>query len=194
MHYRLLVTIPKDGIETSEEARQSVSEYLTNEGFCDQDKRFHKAPADWFVIGGRWSGCLNVNIEKFFEASKKFQVNEWGLTDKDIKQNTTELQKLWRDLGGKGLHPYERDGYRHNGSDDDAILLDTVAYDTFLKGYEGVKVEKIGDREYETKNGEYGEYWLDAHKWHLGWIDTEHEALSSALVGTRWLVVVDYHS
>ena len=35
-----------------------VADTLTEEGFANQDGRWNYGPADWFLVGGRWSGEL----------------------------------------------------------------------------------------------------------------------------------------
>jgi hypothetical protein len=58
MHYRFLVTFNKDEAETSEDARSYVTDYLHEHGFAGEG-RWGGGLADWFVIGGRWSGELS---------------------------------------------------------------------------------------------------------------------------------------
>ena len=54
MHFRMLVTISREGIKTSEEARNAVhNKLLEDQSFCGDGGRFGSPVADWFVIGGR---------------------------------------------------------------------------------------------------------------------------------------------
>ncbi len=60
MHSRLLVTCNKDHAGTSQEAREYVYDALLNDSsFVGDGGRFGAPVADWFVIGGRWSGELS---------------------------------------------------------------------------------------------------------------------------------------
>jgi hypothetical protein len=53
----MYVLVPKDRAETSEEARNFVVDWLTDNGFTAEG-HFVNGIADYFVIGGRWSGKL----------------------------------------------------------------------------------------------------------------------------------------
>ena len=59
MHIRLLVTFDKHHAKTSQQARDYVIDYLHTEHFCCGEGRWARGVADWFVIGGRWSGELS---------------------------------------------------------------------------------------------------------------------------------------
>src|SRR5437773_4373193 len=63
MHTRMLVTLPLTRAKTSAGARRCVFKYLVEEGFIAEG-RFAGGCADWFVIGGRWSGCLSGSLEE----------------------------------------------------------------------------------------------------------------------------------
>ena len=57
MHYRLLVTTGPAA--SSLAARRQVTDGLYKQGFIESpDARWSGGIADWFVIGGRCSGCL----------------------------------------------------------------------------------------------------------------------------------------
>ena len=57
MHYRLLVTTGPAA--SSLAARRQVSDGLYKQGFIENPAvRWSGGIADWFVIGGRFSGCL----------------------------------------------------------------------------------------------------------------------------------------
>jgi hypothetical protein len=69
MHFRFLVTVNRDRVQptlfytqehvdTSAEARRYVYGYLLTHGFAEAG-RWSRGLADWFVIGGRWSGELS---------------------------------------------------------------------------------------------------------------------------------------
>lgn len=58
MHYRLLVTTRQAG--SSFEVRRHVSAWLSRNGLLiDPDTRWSGGIADWYVIGGRWTGDLS---------------------------------------------------------------------------------------------------------------------------------------
>jgi len=151
MHYRFFAILdPKQhGMEqpedvTSSAVRSTVQNILEQDTtFCGDGGRFGSALADWFVIGGRWSGALQ-NIEESEEGNDKWTkelhillhgackvvhpdnpiaTQCYGFTDKDIKENALAFQQAWEKHGGKGKNPYARDTYNNNGYEDDAMLI-----------------------------------------------------------------------
>lgn len=199
----MLVTVPNsDNMTSSEVVRNYVDDYLNNEGFCSQDGRFCSSPADWFVIGGRWSGELAEALllpkgESFYaKVKERFLGDEGitavGMTNTFIENNRDEIEKLWQELGGQGNSPFSRDSYGHYGAEDDAMRLTEELYTKLLEEYEGKHKEKIGKKYITRENGEWGEHYTD--KWHLAWIDTDERPLGKDLIGNSWIVVVDYHN
>jgi len=141
MHFRLFVTMNKENAETSEEARNYVTRELENNGFINQEGRFNSGWADWFVVGGRWSGELQGLNNKFHEVVKKtkdIETTPYGITSDVIKKKAKELQKLWVLIGGKNDNIYARNSYDHEGAEDDAMIVDKRLYNKFLKEHEGL--------------------------------------------------------
>ena len=139
--------------------------------------------ADWFVIGGRWSGELSRHswarevTGQVEQMEEQHGVQVWGASygDPDKQRVQQELATAFSSCGMrkapdayKGI-PYQRDTYQDNGYEDDAMLLTRELYDALLKEYEG-KEES------------------DYHA------DLEYEAVSPEMIGKKWLVVVDYHN
>lgn len=193
MHFRMLVTVSRDGIETSEQARKYVYEkLLSDESFCGDGGRFGSPVADWFVIGGRWSGKLSrvswakkltKDIEQLEEQTG---VEVWGTSypagEMQVKQEKLRktIERLYqkclpKELKGKGL-VYDRDMYKEFGYEDDAMLITETLYNALLKEYEG---------EYEHKNGQWKTFEFS---------DLDYEVVHPDFIGHKWLVVVDYHS
>jgi hypothetical protein len=182
MHYRFLVTCEREAAETSEEARAHVREMLLEEGFCSEG-RWGGGMADWFVIGGRWSGALSRHawaheITAQMEAlERENDVQVWGACygDGDTQRLQQELaarfQAVWDTQAPAAYQgiPFQRDTYQENGYADDAMVLTQELYDALLKEYEGQE-----ESEYHA--------------------DLEYEPVSLAMIGTKWLVVVDYHT
>jgi hypothetical protein len=65
--------------------------------------------------------------------------------------------------------PYQRDTYKADGYEDDAMLLTQELYDSVLTEYEGREAS-------------------DHHA------DLDRDDVSPAMIGRKWLVVVDYHN
>ena len=64
---------------------------------------------DWYAIGGRWNNNLAPKFEEWREKAHKeilTPIQGGGITHNDIKKNHGKLQKLWKDLGMAGEHPY----------------------------------------------------------------------------------------
>ncbi len=183
MHYRLLVTFNKDQAATSEEAREHVFETLHDEGFCGESGRWRSCVADWFVVGGRWSGFLSrLTWAKEFDhvvttTEADYDIHIWGAWyhDKAKQQLQHKLakrfQRFWDSIAPtsyKGI-PYQRDTYKADGYEDDAMLLTRELYESVLKEYEGMK-----ESEYHA--------------------DLDYDEVAPSLIGRKWLVVVDYHT
>ena len=183
MHYRFLVTFDGEHAAYSDEAREYVRETLLEEGFCGTG-RWGGGLADWFVIGGRWSGELSRHtwaqgISAEMEALEREHddIQVWGASYGDSeKQRTqqelaTRFQHLWDTQAPDAYKaiPIQRDTYQENGYADDAMLLTRELYDALLKEYEGQE-----ESEYHA--------------------DLEYEPVSPEMAGKKWLVVVDYHS
>uniref|UniRef100_A0A6M3LVC4 Uncharacterized protein n=1 Tax=viral metagenome TaxID=1070528 RepID=A0A6M3LVC4_9ZZZZ len=171
MHHRAFITFKKENAENSEEARNYVLDFLTDEGFCIGG--FFCCPiADWFVIGGRWSGELqNISIhKKIMEMLNKPEGEYLYSSDLEDEGNQIKIQKLWEKEGGKGINAYKRDQYENLGYDDDAMIVTEKIYNDFLKENEGTET-----------NGE--SFW-----------DLDYEEVNKDFINNKWIVVVDYHN
>ena len=107
--------------------------------------------ADWFVIGGRWSGELSRHswargITAGMEASEREHgVHVWGVSYSDGEQQHIQqeladrFQTLWDTQAPAAYHgiPFQRDTYLSHGYADDAMPLTRELYDALLKEYEG---------------------------------------------------------
>jgi hypothetical protein len=184
MHYRFLATFNKDVAATSAQARRYVSGYLTDCGFVhDDSKRWGDGFADWFVIGGRWSGELSRHAwAKAFAAQmdaieQEHDVQVWGAYYGDkgkqyLQQQLAERSQAMWDAAAPPAYqgiPIQRDTSKADGYEDDAMLLTQDLYDGLLKEYEGAS-----DCEYHA--------------------DLDYEVVSLEMVGAKRLVVVDYHN
>jgi hypothetical protein len=182
MHSSFFVTFNKERASSSEEAREYVYDTLMEEGFCS-DGRWGGGMADWFVIGGRWSGVLSRQswarkiTARMEGLERKQNVYVWGIfygnaQKQRIQQElAADFQQLWNTHAPdvyKGI-PIQRDTYQNHGYADDAMVLTQELYDALLKEYEGQEES-------------------DYHA------DLEYEPVSPAMVDRKWLVVVDYHS
>lgn len=176
MHYLMLVTVEAD---SSKQARFSVFEALASDAtFCGEGGRFGVPVCDWFVIGGRWSGMLpetqmgkpfrNAMIQRFPELTS----NWWPHSLADSQSE--ELDAIWQSHGGIGSSPYTRSDTDELGHEDDAMPLTAELYDELLNKFEGER--------------------LVSDDGHCQFLDQEDEPLTRHAIGSKWIVVVDYHN
>jgi len=174
MHNRLYITFNKDLAKNSQEARDYAYNSLVDDSsFCGEGGRFNSPMADWFVIGGRWSGHLSekaLNIDFYKEVVKIIKPeHDIGFSTQEIKDNKSKIEALWRKLGGKGKSSFNRDRYVQTGSKDDAMIVDKVLYKKCLKEFEGFETDE-------------------------SFADLDWEEVSKDFIGKKWIVVIDYHS
>ena len=106
-----------------EEAISNVYSFM--EGYKDQ-------VYDWHVIGGRWSGTLNINTKLFFEKANEILnktypddklVKEGLYTSQMMEENKATFQKIWEELGETSTNPFNRTQYNDIGDPDDIMPL-----------------------------------------------------------------------
>jgi hypothetical protein len=182
MHYRFLVTFDMKHAPDSNQARNYVLDELYENHFCCEG-RWARSIADWFAIGGRWSGELSryswakditVQMRKI---EKEHDVQVWGAFYSDREKQKIQLdlaarfQEMW-DTSAPAEYRgilYRRDTHKEHGYEDDAMMVTQELYDSLLKQYEG-RVES------------------DHHA------DLDWEEVSLEMIGNKWIVVVDYHA
>jgi hypothetical protein len=178
MHFRFLVTFKSDAAKNSTEARRYAALTLDAQGFAGD-----YGIADWFVIGGRWSGELSRHTwAKLISAEmdvleREHDVQVWGAFygDEDKQRIQRELaerfQAMWNAAAPCAFRdiPIQRDTYKAYGYEDDAMLLSQELYAALLQEYAG-----------QPRSEYHG--------------DLDGEDVSPEIVGRKWLVVVDYHT
>jgi hypothetical protein len=101
---------------TKSEAKENVDHFLEAYGEGDV--------WDYYIIGGRWSGTLNLKSKEFWEIIKKecpAKHPELGYTNKEIEKYSKNFQKIWDRIEGKGTNPLNRDSFGLDGVEDDDI-------------------------------------------------------------------------
>ena len=110
MHVRFLATFNKENAATSPAARDCVQRYLNQEGFAGDNTRWSYGLADWFVVGGRWSGELSrYSWAKQLTAKMEAIENEkgvqvWGAfygSDAEKKKIQAELTQQFQNMWDK---------------------------------------------------------------------------------------------
>ncbi len=192
MHYKLLVTLNRAGLNTSHDARQRVrTTLLADPSFVGGDGgRFGSPVGDWGVIGGRWSGFLTslrldqkklAAVEQEFEAKHGWWVG--GTAQVTHEQRRDQYAAIFSAAfpDYQGELPAWREPYRELGASDDAQVVDALLYDAAIRKYEGLPQGWV-ERSYE------GASWKE-----LYFVDLDDEPVSPSFIDGKWLVVVDYH-
>src|SRR5918992_1217574 len=102
MHYRFLVTCNSAAAKNSRQARRHAAQTLDAQGIVGD-----YGMADWFVIGGRWSGELSRHTwaklitEEMDTLEHEHGVQVWGAYYADEEQQRIQrelarrFQQLW---------------------------------------------------------------------------------------------------
>ena len=118
MHHLMFVTLSLPDGDNSEDARHSAYDLLMeDDSFVGEGGRFGSPLADWFVMGGRWSGFLRTTLlgQPYKDALEhEFPDFTKGYFPSSlVEQHKAGLDQLWQRLGGTGTHPLSRSGYDH---------------------------------------------------------------------------------
>ncbi len=192
MHNLYFVSIPREEVTTSAEAREYAVNFLDENGFADESGLYKNPRADWYEVGGRWSG-LYTKLQDWWKDYEK-EVNDMvaakykALTSGIVgvhygnKRAQTQQQKaiaeanaIFKKYCTTVSNPLERcgtfswDGVSHYDSDD-AFIMTAELFEKIKKeeGEVFVAITENCDEE------------------NIGFIETEDA------VG-RWFVVIDYH-
>jgi len=125
MHYLYFVKIKE--AKNSEDAKNKAIQVLEQNNFASENNGYFScSKADWYVIGGRWSGILQeikLGINFVKEAYKIVKPKDnFCYTNREIKENKEKFDTLWKKFGGVGLSIFDREG-EYNGFEDDAMIL-----------------------------------------------------------------------
>jgi hypothetical protein len=171
-----------------------ICERLQEDSFASEGSRWSSGPADWFVIGGRWSGDLSQKELGLDYKGLQAELKQRGYPKTEIpkqdvslfedkgmvssnfvKTLTEELNLLWTDLGGDEVHPWVRDSYANFGYPDDSKKLTKNLYQNLFSPEEYSCEEKWID--------------IDAYSDLDKWSDLEEYIDKNSM----WLTVIDYH-
>ena len=185
MHSRLIVLLDRTDGEGSEEVREATEARLIATGLVGEGGLFATHPADWFVIGGRWSGCLTlarldpVTLQAFWKAYERNDT-VCQYDGRPMEEQREEALALFRRFfpDHEGDPPVWRDVHRTLGYEDDAQPLDQTLLNclTKLKPY---PIRASLDDLY------HGACLVD--------LDDPDAALTPEALDKKWCVVVDFH-
>ena len=159
MHSLYLVKFSKGAVE-KENALDEAQSILESNGFAGDGGFFSNCKADWFVIGGRWSGVLSdlLKKDKIAEAKAKMSlllkdeikkskdimdylsINPHLITDEKKK---AELEKIYIDIVGT---PFFRD--HSHGLADDCVELTPELLKILKKDYAEVEIACVTEEGY----------------------------------------------
>jgi len=106
MHFGIILLVEA---EEKDEAREMDEEFLEE-----------NPKADWWKIGGRWSGTLNPLNQAFRAEAEKIIPDEDTET---LEESRPLLQAKWEEMGRSDVNPLNRDSYKDGGYDDDVMPL-----------------------------------------------------------------------
>lgn len=172
MHERAFITFNKDEAETEYEARRHAFNFLLDNGFSDC-KFFSRGISDGFCVGGRYSGALvladTAGLSEFHEWYNKQK------TSRDIhikiEKDLFYIAHFYKRFPNSDILPtlFLKRVLSDYGTEHDAMIVTRKIYDMFLKNHEGK----------EESDGEF---------WDLNFDNAEED-----FIGTKWIVVIDYH-
>lgn len=173
MHFCLYLCIPVSDAKTSLQARRKAAKYLEREGFASE-KRF-AGVCDYYCIGGRWSGRLELlrlrsqDVRKFNRLWKQLDAAD------DEKRARKLFKQFYPDY--RGNCPVCRNDNDFFGAADDAQIIDETLLSQLEKGF-----------------GEEVRYTWEPHRPNVLFTDLgEGEWDDIDILGKYWVVVVDYH-
>jgi hypothetical protein len=178
MHYLMLVTLTLPPSATSLSARQDAYDrLLQDDSFCGEGGRFGSPLCDWFVIGGRWSGYLKeALLGDAYRTAFQLQFPDMsnGYFPAELaNKHQDNLNSLWQSFGGADISPHTRSGYDQLGYADDAMIVDQAVYDRFLAKLKGACSEGASGHRFT---------------------DLDDDQVDESFIGSKWIVVIDFHS
>lgn len=175
MHFRLYMCLPIWKAKTSREAREAVCSHLDITGFTSDRPSCRRA--DYFKIGGRWSGSLILHRLKAVDA--RLFIRFWkSLEQINSRKVAVKLfRKTFPDYRGKMI-PLWREQTDFLGCPDDAQIMDKALF-------KQLKQRFVEDVTYEY---EFGKADVICTEKNVDWPPTGKKA-----IGKYWVVVVDYH-
>ncbi len=187
MHAILYVLCPKAGLTDSKSARGHVFHWLSDNGFTENSGLFQRYYADWFVIGGRWSGELTANQldqEKIKALNEEFEKKYGFWINKDITEEIRQaqysqlLKQYFPDY--QGMPWAFRDSYQETGYEDDAQIVNQLVYDRIIKEHllDQISQERL---------------WDGGAVITTDMADKELINQPESFVEKYWIVVVDFH-
>ena len=176
MHSIYFVLISGDEL-SSEAARSAANTELDEQGFCSHGW-FAGGKADWFVIGGRWTGALSqaLGLEHTKDPEHiKAEIEQYKKYREDPETPWAKMtQKVFDEKVAEHMKDVYRDTYAPLGYPDDAMVLD----DKLIAA---------------LKDESEGKYYHKAEVFDS--VECDEKMISDLDADDigKWIVVVDYH-
>jgi hypothetical protein len=173
MHASLYVAFPKSEAEDAVAAENFADNFLCENGFCSDDShQFSSGYADWYVVGGRWSG--DVKYWDLVSRHGKEKADQWHAIacGAGPVTKTRGIDGAFKKIFGSKEKPLTDRAYKACN----AMLNNKAMVGAMIK--EKLLHDDISAGGALTSPG----YAYDK------------DSLLAAADGTVWIVVVDYHS
>tara|TARA_R110000744_G_scaffold141523_1_gene252946 strand:- start:167 stop:811 length:645 start_codon:yes stop_codon:yes gene_type:complete len=214
MHQRLIVASLHEKMDSVSSRFVSgiVSDWLNDNGFSSPSGRWSNSPADWYIIGGRWSGELTkvangikwkdyADFAKSICTEKENEECDWDKFAHNhlIQKYKSDFNKWWVDKTGEdSLHPFNRDSYSSYG--DDSQVLTKRLWKYFNSKVEGGSFDEQSEDSWIMWDDYTGEFdaesnWSQLEKYCQternpdDFLDEENHNDNNI-----WLTTVDYHN
>ena len=196
MHARMIGLLDVVEAATPEVAARKVSSILELEGFAGHSGLFCSSPADWFEVGGRFSGDLvrvYFNEEKMKEAERKIREEGLDLMTRDEEEERQHLQRICQIFEEAFPHASDQEIFAlarpyswrsssdpaKQGTQADAQIMNACLWYSVVSKLKQYPIDCTRD---ELWQGEGCVYLSDP------W-----EPISEDLIGKVWTVVIDFH-
>jgi hypothetical protein len=180
MHGRFYVCLPKKLARSRASVIRKVSGFLVAEGFIDRD-RVWGGPADYFVIGGRWRGTLEL-LRLRDRDPKRFDA-WWKAYTKARIETQAQSEKLFRKHfpGYTGRPPVYVGAACYGEHESEVDVMDAPLFNQLRGGFDGYSHGAWEPQEPSvvfTDGGPYG---------------IRDEEIAREVIGRYWVAVIDYH-
>lgn len=194
-----------DNGDSSIQAKNEAISWLDENGFSNPHSFYGHGKADWFVVGGRWSGMfteLSDEYQRFHERAKNFikenypelladTFSDEGLgirgvsfgnkeTSKKQKKAKEKIKEMWDKEGNKTSCPLLRDS------------LGRIGIDNAPK--EDIDdAQKLDKDIFEKLKKEYGDIEVVVVTDAFGGEERLMKDIDYEEIKDKWAVVIDYH-
>lgn len=215
MHYAYFVLVPQKEAKSSSEAINQAESFLTNNNFASSEGGLWSNPkADWYEVGGRWSGIfteMQLPKEKLKKCYKELE--KIGKKHQKIWQETADKLKAgskeWRGTYPKLQKAEEKEKLEcYTKHFPNLKVVPPIARkgtfsfqsikNSLMRRYDSDDAVKMSLKLFKDWKKQYGrkDKWSDGSEY----VDVKEyqegivKELSFSDVKNKWVVVIDYHN